>query len=60
MRLTRPNVARLTLSSGKSEQIIFDETLPGFGIRLRAGGKRTWIAQYRIGHTAAPGDNRLG
>jgi integrase len=49
MRLTRPNVARLTLPSNKSETIIFDDALPGFGIRLRAGGKRTWIAQYRLG-----------
>jgi Arm DNA-binding domain len=49
MRLTRPNVDRLTLPSGKSEQIVFDETLPGFGIRVRAGGKRTWVVQYRIG-----------
>ena len=23
--------------------------LPGFGVRVRAGGKRTWIIQYRIG-----------
>src|SRR5215208_2616875 len=49
MRLTRPNVSRLVLRPGKSEQIIFDEALPGFGIRIRAGGKRTWIAQYRVG-----------
>jgi hypothetical protein len=50
MRLTRPNVNRLALPPGKSEQIVFDETLPCFGIRIRAGGKRTWIVQYRIGH----------
>jgi hypothetical protein len=49
MRLTRPNVNRLTLPAGKSEQIIFDETLPCFGVRVRAGGKRTWIVQYRVG-----------
>src|SRR5215212_72433 len=49
MRLTRPNVARLTLPSGKSELIVFDDALPGFGVRLRSGGKRTWVAQYRIG-----------
>src|SRR5215211_356468 len=49
MRFTRPTVTRLTLSPGKLEQIFFDDTLPGFGIRIRAGGKRTWIAQYRIG-----------
>ena len=49
MRLTRPNVARLSLPPGKGEAIVFDDALPGFGIRLRAGGKRTWIAQYRLG-----------
>jgi hypothetical protein len=49
MRLTRPNVSRLVLPRGKAEQIIFDDALPGFGIRIRAGGKRTWIAQYRSG-----------
>lgn len=49
MKLTRPNVARLRLPAGKSDAIIFDDDVPGFGIRLRAGGKRTWIAQYRVG-----------
>ena len=32
--------------SGKLGQIVFDETLPGFGIRIRAEGKRTCIASY--------------
>jgi integrase len=49
MKLTRTNVARLSLPAGKSESIVFDDEVPGFGIRLRAGGKRTWIAQYRLG-----------
>src|SRR3954449_12816256 len=49
MRLTRPNVARLAVSPGKTEIIVFDKTLPGFGVRVRLGGKRTWIAQYRLG-----------
>jgi integrase len=49
MRLTRPAVARLALPEGKSEAIVFDDGLPGFGVRLRAGGKRVWVAQYRIG-----------
>jgi hypothetical protein len=47
MKLTQANIARLALPADKSELLVFDETLPGFGIRLRAGGKRTWIAQYR-------------
>src|ERR1700735_1462534 len=49
MKLTDANVARLTLPEGKSELLVFDDMLPGFGVRLRAGGKRTWIVQYRIG-----------
>src|SRR5829696_2397682 len=49
MRLTRPNVARLTVPAGKTEILVFDEALPGFGVRVRVGGKRTWIAQYRLG-----------
>src|SRR5271170_5729321 len=49
MRLTKANVAKLALPAGKSELLVFDDALAGFGIRLRYGGKRTWIAQYRIG-----------
>jgi Arm DNA-binding domain len=49
MRLTRQTVARLAIPSGRPELFVFDEDLPGFGIRLRAGGKRTWIIQYRSG-----------
>src|SRR5271169_5722683 len=49
MRLTKANVARLTIPEGKTESIVFDDAMAGFGIRLRAGGKRTWIAQYRLG-----------
>jgi len=49
MKLTKATVASLKLPTNKSESIWFDDGLPGFGLRLRAGGKRTWIAQYRIG-----------
>ena len=49
MRLTKGNLAKLSLPAGKSESIVFDDELPGFGVRTRAGGKRTWIAQYRLG-----------
>ena len=49
MKLTDASVAGLKLPEGKSELLVFDDTLPGFGVRLRAGGKRTWIVQYRIG-----------
>ena len=49
MRLNKPNVAKLELPAGKADIIYFDDALPGFGVRLRSGGKRTWIAQYRLG-----------
>lgn len=49
MKLTQANLAKLKLPAGKSEAIHFDDDLPGFGLRLREGGGRTWIVQYRFG-----------
>jgi hypothetical protein len=49
MKLTKATVDRLALPADKSELIVFDDALPGFGLRIRSGGKRTWIAQYRVG-----------
>ena len=49
MRLTKQVLKDIALPPGRSEGIYFDDTLPGFGLRLRASGKRTWIAQYRVG-----------
>src|SRR5687767_12638751 len=49
MRFTKPIVTKIGLPKGRSELIVFDDALPGFGLRLRAGGKRTWICQYRMG-----------
>ena len=49
MKLIKTTVTRLRIPEGKSELIVFDEDLPGFGLRLRAGGSTAWIAQYRVG-----------
>jgi len=49
MKLTQPVVNGLTLPSGKTDAIFFDDDVHGFGLRLRAGGKRSWIFQYQIG-----------
>ncbi|XIA65144.1 tyrosine-type recombinase/integrase [Bradyrhizobium sp. TZ2] len=43
-------VNRIEIPTGRSEVIVFDEKLPGFGVRVRTGGRRTWIVQYRIGN----------
>ena len=50
MKLTQRTVDTLDLPKGKSEAIIFDEDLPGFGLRIRAGGKRVWIFQFKLGN----------
>jgi hypothetical protein len=49
MKLTLRSVAALTLPAGKTDFIYFDDAISGFGLRIRAGGSRTWIYQYRAG-----------
>jgi integrase len=39
----------LKLPSGKSDHIEFDDDVPGLGLRLREGGSRTWVFQYKLG-----------
>jgi integrase len=49
MKLDDKNVAALNLPVGKSEHVEWDDDLPRFGVRLRAGGSKSWIVQYRVG-----------
>jgi integrase len=49
MKLTAKTVAALQLPEGRSEAIHFDNDVAGFGLRLRAGGGRTWVYQYKLG-----------
>jgi integrase len=48
MRLTAKAVD-LPLPTGKLDHIEFDDDIPGFGLRIREGGSRTWVFQYKIG-----------
>jgi integrase len=48
MQFTVKTTASFKLE-GKTERIVFDDDIKGFGLRLRDGGSRTWIYQYRIG-----------
>lgn len=49
MKLTQATIETLALPSGVKDKIVFDDALPGFGLRIREGGKRTFIVQYRVG-----------
>ena len=40
MRLTKASLAKLALPEDKDDLLIFEDDLAGFGLRLRAGGKR--------------------
>jgi integrase len=50
MKLTNETVAKITPPANKFEVRVFDDDLPGFGVRVRdpKKPKRTWIIQYRI------------
>jgi len=47
-KLTTTSVAELRLPPGKTDDIVWDSEVPGFGVRLRPG-KTTWVIQYRVG-----------
>jgi integrase len=52
LKLTKDNVHTLKLPVGKADAIFFDDEVPGFGLRLRAGSARSearWIVQYKLG-----------
>ena len=49
MKLTAKSVRTAPLQAGKSEVIVFDDDVPGFGLRLRDGGSRTLVFQYKLG-----------
>lgn len=49
MRFTEKTLASLALPDGVADKIWFDDDLSGFGLRIRSGGKRTWIVQYKHG-----------
>jgi integrase len=49
MKLTVTTVRTLTVPAGKSEAIFFDDDIPGFGLRLREQGSRSFVFQYKVG-----------
>jgi integrase len=49
MRFSRKNTEGLKLPPKKTEHIWWDDQIAGFGLRVREGGSRNWIFQYRLG-----------
>jgi hypothetical protein len=50
MKLTSSEVRKFELADGQSEAIVFDDDIPGFGLRVREGGSRTFVFQYKLGN----------
>ncbi|WP_081739652.1 site-specific integrase [Methylobacterium sp. 10] len=43
VKLTKGLLATLIIDAGKTERIVWDSEVRGFGIRLRSTGNRTWV-----------------
>ncbi len=48
-RLTEGAVSKITVPDGKRDILIFDEALPGFGVRAFSSGRRSYFVKYNIG-----------
>jgi integrase len=48
MRLNATTVRTIALPEGVADKVFFDDDLPGFGLRARATGAKTWMVQYAI------------
>ena len=49
MKLTVARTADLELPAGSSDHIVWDDEISGFGLRIREGGSRHWVFQYKLG-----------
>src|SRR5262245_53110850 len=49
MRLNATTIRTLVLPDGVRDKVFFCDDLPGFGLRVRESGARTWLVQYGHG-----------
>ena len=48
MRFVPDKLNTLKLPTGKIDHFEWDDRQPGFGVRIRAGGKKTFVCQYKL------------
>jgi integrase len=49
MKLTVATIGKVKLEADEKERFVWDDDVGGFGLRLREGGSRTWVFQFKIG-----------
>jgi integrase len=49
MKLTTASIRTIAPVPPKTDIIEFDDAVPGFGVRARAGGSKVYVVQYAIG-----------
>ncbi|MGC8525326.1 MAG: site-specific integrase [Acidibrevibacterium sp.] len=49
IRLTDTAVKALKCPPGKRDCLVFDDRIPGFGVRVMASGVKTFLLQYQLG-----------
>jgi integrase len=49
MKFTVKSLATVQLPPAKIDHVYWDDSFPGFGLRIREGGSRTWLFQYKTG-----------
>jgi hypothetical protein len=49
MKLTTSTVPKIKLPAGKTDHIEWDDDIHGLGIRVREGGSRSFVFQYKLG-----------
>ncbi len=49
MKLTARTIGTIRVAGGNAEAIVYDDEIPGFGVRVRKGGSRNFVFTYRFG-----------
>jgi len=47
-KLTERIIEALTCEPGRKDRLVFDDAVPGLGVRIMASGKKTFLAQYTV------------